>query len=127
VVRVAANDIEHTGFVLVGDGIVVPHVVACRNVVDARDRGFYFLVVRIDKFDGSAGLQTPVGQTGLSLMDPDAVGGNALEFAAYAVFNTCSRAQQQNEHEDTPGHAETGEKSSQPVGTDGGEDFLEKV
>ena len=48
-----------------------------------------------------------------------------LEFVLDAVLDARSGAQQQDEHENPPGHAETGEKGPQPVGAYGGEYFLE--
>ena len=72
----AADDVEHTRLFFVGDGVVAPLVKAGRDVFDPRNRGLYFLVVGIDKFDASARLQSPKGLAGLSLVDPDAVGGD---------------------------------------------------
>jgi hypothetical protein len=127
VVRMTADDVESARLLFVSDGVVAKLVKTGGNVFDTRDSGPYFLIIGIDKFNAAACLQSPEGLAGLSIVDPDTVGGDAFEFMVDAVLDALASPQQQDEHENAPGYTEAGEKGSQPVGAYGGENFLEKV
>jgi hypothetical protein len=60
-------------------------------------------------------------------MNPDAVGGHIAKLVFNPVFDTGSGSQQQNEHENTPGDAESGQHRSQLVFLNGAVNLLEPV
>ena len=127
VIRVKGDDIKGAVFFFVGDQVRIPQVIAGANVLNPFQVGFNFVIVRIGKFNPPSRLQAFIGFAGLPGMDPDAVGGQIAKLVFNPVFDAGSRSQQQNEHENTPGDAESGQHRAQLVFVNGTEDFMESI
>jgi len=127
VIRVKGNDIKGAVFFFVGDQVRIPQVIAGANVFNPFQVRFNFVIIRVGEFKPPSRLQAFIGFAGLTGMDPDAVGGHIAKLIFNSVFDAGSRSQQQNEHENTPGDAESGQHRAQLVFLNGAVNLLESI
>jgi hypothetical protein len=96
-------------------------------VLNSPQVSFDFVIVRIGKFNLPARLKALKRFAGLPGVDPDAVGGHVAKFIFNPVFDPGSGPEEQNEHKNPPGDAESGQHRSQSVFLDGAVNLLESI
>jgi hypothetical protein len=121
------DDIEVAVFVFIGDRIVVPQIIPCGYVLEPIQRGFHLIVILIKELYLPSRVISFVRHARLPPVHPDAVGGLALEPFFYAMVDAEAGAEQDDEHEYAPGHAEAGQKRSQFIHPDGRINFPELI